>query len=147
MKRSKVSPKAAADQSEDDGVYLALFKGGDSLAVVDFTPAEFAAIESKTKNAGISFGDFLLKTAEAMAAKDADTRKIPRGYVMINLSESEKKEIRQLAQTSGLDLRGVLRNALIKMKYELKELAKVKLITGLPFHEQWRLFGHRSELN
>ena len=150
MKNSKAASRFPAAKFEDEGVCLALFKDGVALDVVEFTPAEFAVLKSKTLSTGGSFGELLLKTAQAMTAEDADLDaglKNPRGFIMLNLSEREKKELRKLARASGQELRGALRNALTDLREQLKEWARVRRLTGLGSREQFRLFGYGSKLN
>lgn len=139
-------PSFSPAQSEDDGVRLALFKDGISLAVVDFTPAEFADIQAKATAAGISFGDLLERAANVMAA-EYSAPKIPKGYVMVNLTAWQQKEIQAMAREMRLELRGVLRGALVDMHSRLKEFVRIKRMTGLGIADQNQLFGWRSETN
>lgn len=129
---------------EDEGVCVALLKGGESLAVVNLTAAGFSCIQSKAECTGQSLGEFLKKTAETMVAKEQKASKIPSGFVMVNLSSSDQKELRAMAREVGMPLNKVLRNTLRNMRFFLKEQAKLKRLTG---SAKWEQFTPGLKLN
>jgi hypothetical protein len=61
----------------------------------------------------------------------AATPKIPKGFVLVNLSENEQEEMRRLARECGAELRGVLRCALINVRFQLKQMVEQKKKAGL----------------
>jgi hypothetical protein len=63
-------------------------------------------------------------------ATPGNAPKIPKGFVLVNLSTREQKELRDLARECRFDLRGALRNALFWLREDLKERAKFIRTTG-----------------
>jgi hypothetical protein len=64
---------------------------------------------------------------------------IPKGFVMVNMSAQEQKELRQLSRACGVPFRNCLRHALLDLKIRLKEWAELKKRTGLDAHQQSKL--------
>ena len=73
--------------------------------------------------------------------------KIPRGFVMVNLSTDEQKELRELARLAGYDLRGALRSALSDLRQTLKQDAIIHQKTGLRRFEWCYKFGYQPARN
>lgn len=73
--------------------------------------------------------------------QNAAVPKIPKGFVLINLSESEKRELQKLVRESGMELRGALRNALFYLRERAKNAARIKRLTGMNYQQQWDFFG------
>jgi hypothetical protein len=128
-------PQAVKPVSEDEGVWLTLFKDGEALSVIDFTPAEWVNIQNNAAKTGQSLGKLVLKAANTMAT-NSDSPEISKGFVMVNLSTREQKELRMLARAAGLELRHALRNALRDVQIWLRDAAKLKHQTGLTYLEQ-----------
>ena len=61
------------------------------------------------------------------------TQKIHKNFVMINLPADEQKVLREMARETGVDLKTVLREALLKLKADLHERARLKRLTGWLF--------------
>ena len=56
--------------------------------------------------------------------------KIPKGFVMVNLSIREQKALYDLARKSNCELRNALRFALFKLREDLKDDAEILRKTG-----------------
>lgn len=74
-------------------------------------------------------------------------RKIPRGFVMVNLGEAEQKEMRQLARELGAELRNMIRMALKDTKRELQEGVRIQRLTGLGWSKQYAFLERNSRAN
>jgi hypothetical protein len=74
-------------------------------------------------------------------------RKTPRGFFMVNLGEAEQKEMRQLARQLGVEMRNMVRGALIDMKRELREQVRIQRLTGLGCSKQYAFFERNSRAN
>ena len=66
--------------------------------------------------------------------------KIPRGFVLVNMSTWQQEEMRALARESGQELRSVLRQALNDVLSRLKDHVCIQRITGLTPSDRCRLF-------
>ena len=64
--------------------------------------------------------------------------KILKGFVLVKLSEAEKRELRKLAHTSGLALRDAIMYALLQVREDLRSAAALKQKTGMT-KLQWTL--------
>jgi hypothetical protein len=73
--------------------------------------------------------------------------KIPRGFVLVNLSTWQQEEMRNLARESGQQLRSVLRQSLTDVLSRLKDHVRVQRLTGLKPWDQRRLFYSGSSQN
>ncbi len=85
-------------------------------------------------------------TEPAPKAKQPATT-IAKGFVMVNLSSQEQKDLRALAHKSGMSLRDALRYALFDVRTHLKTSARVKRLTGMGASEQCRFFNYGCGLN
>jgi hypothetical protein len=74
-------------------------------------------------------------------------RKIPRGFVVVNLGEAEQKEMRQLARELGAELRNMIRMALKDTKRELREKVRIQRLTGLGWSKQYAFLERNSRAN
>jgi hypothetical protein len=74
-------------------------------------------------------------------------RKTPRGFFMVNLGEAEQKEMRQLARQLGVEMRNMVRGALIDTKLELRERVRIQRLTDLGWSKQFAFFGRNSRTN
>jgi|HubBroStandDraft_3_1064219.scaffolds.fasta_scaffold246221_2 hypothetical protein len=111
----------------------------------------FKNAEAAAQRGGISMIEFFEQAVREkieLLETSKPAPKIPRGFVLINLSEWEKKELRDLARESGMELRTALKHALIDVRVELKDWARVKRLTGLKPYELPgclnRLDGHSN---
>jgi len=88
-----------------------------------------------------------VKKSLRVLAKTSQLPKIPKGFIMVNLSEQKKRELRDLALETGWELRGVLRIAVMNMYRELKEAARVQRITGWTYPQQCQNFRYKAHSN
>lgn len=64
--------------------------------------------------------------------------KVPRGFVLVNLAQWQQDEFRQLARECGVNLRDVLRWAIIHTRCKLKERIKLAETLGVHPRECWQ---------
>ena len=70
--------------------------------------------------------------------------KIPRGFIMVNLSAREQKELRSLARQNGMDLRGLIRYAIgSQVRHELETAARVNASQAWIWSAIW-FDGHHA---
>jgi hypothetical protein len=106
----------------------------ETFAGCNIKPAQLRKIKSYAKSIGLPVGELLMAAIRSLANQTNVKDEIRRGFILISLSEWEKKEMRDLARESGLNLRMALSHALLHEKAELKGWAHVKRMTGLnPF--------------
>jgi len=121
-----------------------------AVAGIDITASEMKALRRIAKNADCSLAD-LLRSAlnQILAAPSPAAPTIPKGFVLVNLSESEKQLLRAMAWETGQELRGVLRQALHDARSRLVDLIKVQRVTGLSPMKQalFFKFGRNLGLN
>jgi len=103
---------------------------------------EIAAAWSAKKRLAVA-KKFLRWSSQLKASTPGENRapKIPRGYVLVNLSSWEQKDMRNLARECGYDLRSVLRWALNDIRSLLKAKVDIKQKTGMDYCAQARFFG------
>ena len=65
-----------------------------------------------------------------MTAVEHKPPKIPKGFVLVNLSTWEQEELRSLARECGIKLSDAFRWALFSTRQQLKEDAEIKRKTG-----------------
>ena len=80
-------------------------------------------------------------------ATPGNAPKIPKGFVLVNLSTWEQKELRGLARECGIELRCALKYALFQMSQDLKEQVRIKRLTGLEKPEYGGFFGGHYNRN
>ena len=69
--------------------------------------------------------------------------KIPKGFVMVNMREDEKKELARQAKNAGITLRAALKWALWNVRGHVAESARTRKITGMSPMEQSEFFNGR----
>ena len=70
--------------------------------------------------------------------------KIPKGFVLINLSATEEKQLRDLCRECEGQLRTVLKYAVRQVKGKLEEWVRIKRLTGFSLSEQTKFFNPRN---
>ncbi len=132
------------------GACLVLFdlKTDSQLAGVEISEAQLKAIKRRAAKTHTAVEDILRYIAKAaMADVDPLEVKIPLGFVMVNLSTREQKEMKESARELGVELRTVLRNAIISAKCELRERVELRRKTGMDWREQFFFFENGARHN
>ena len=71
--------------------------------------------------------------------------KIPRGFFLVNLAKWREKELRKLAKENEVPLRGIIRWAINKASFELKERLDFSKLAGVKVSECWRFINGKQE--
>ena len=83
----------------------------------------------------------LVESAKQMDPKLAvpqPSRKVPRGFFLVNLAKWRQDDLRKLARECGVPLRNVIEWALRQTQMELQEKLKVAQLTGVKPYLCWR---------
>ena len=84
--------------------------------------------------------DFLVKlpvSNDPAPASSAASPKTPRGYIMLNIPEDDKKQLKKNARECGLTVKAVMEFVLRETVRRLNLETKLTRVTGLK--KQWRL--------
>jgi len=76
--------------------------------------------------------------------RPAPPKKIPKAFFLLRMVRSEQDELRRLANSCGIDLRSALDWAVRNMRWNLKEKARIRLLTGMSLPEQAHLLGIKN---
>jgi hypothetical protein len=86
------------------------------VAGCDIKPAQFRKIKAHAKSIGLPVGELLAAAIHSLANQTNVEDEIPRGFILINMSEYDKKKMRDLAREAGLNLRTTLKRAMIEVR-------------------------------
>ena len=110
--------------------------------IAKLTPAEIAALAEALRRRADN-----LDISNGTVPESPTGGKIPKGFVLVNLAAWQQKQLRALANRSGITLRGALGWALSLVRQHLESSARIKDITGMNAHDWHEKFGRKVSLN